>query len=112
MRIFVVIMFMLLPFALTVMLPSVVVHAHELAPATDHDGHEGHHHHKGDCPKSDDDDKTPIKFHSHDGQVPEYLAKDYPPLKQNVKSSLPAPLPHSIFPSRNIKPPLEPPSAL
>lgn len=112
MRILVVILFMLVPFALTVMMPSVVVHAHELAPVSDHDGHGGHHHHKGDCPKDNDGDNKALKFHSHDGQVPEYLAKDQPLLKQDIKSSLPAPPHHVISPSRNIKPPLEPPSAI
>lgn len=102
---------MLLPFALTVMLPSAVIHAHELLPETDDGGHDDHHHHKGDSPKGDEGNKN-IKFHSHDGQVAEYLTKDNPPLKQDIKAPLPAPPSPVIYPSRSIKPPLEPPSAI
>lgn len=93
-------------------MPSVVIHAHELAPASDHDGHEGHHHHDGDYPNDKDSENKSLKFHSHDGQVPEYLAKDQQLLKQDIKSSLPVPSHHEISPSLNIKPPLEPPSGI
>ena len=113
MRILVVILFMLLPFTLTVMLPSTVVHAHELTPDSDHhdNDHDRHHHDKNDCPKGDSGTKRG-KFHSHDGQVAEYLVRDHLVFKQDEKAALPPPQPNIIYSSRTIKPPLEPPSVL
>ncbi|MFH1159100.1 MAG: hypothetical protein V1721_09540 [Pseudomonadota bacterium] len=101
-----IIFFLLLPFALSVAVPQLAVHAHEIQAD---DSHAGHSH---DHPADDAQANKDVKPHAHDGQLHEYVQRDHPLPKSYEQASMPPTPLVSIPVSTNIKPPLEPPAYL
>lgn len=109
MKALVIAIFLLLPFALSAVMPQVVVHAHQ---AADTDGHEGHHHPDADSSGNEKQSGKSLKSHLHDGQAHEFVKADrfIPRMAFSGNTHFLPPL--ALPPSGNIKPPLEPPAYL
>lgn len=104
-------LFLLLPFALSAVMPQVIIHAHEMADNDRHVKH-GHHYPDEDFPENEKQASKDFKSHAHDGQVHELLqtGRVIPIVAFSRGAHFLPPL--HLPPSGNIKPPLEPPTYL
>lgn len=110
MKTWIIFLFLLMPFALNIVLAQPVIHTHEVAVADDH---EGNHH----LPDWDDNDEHPFgshapKTHAHDGQIHDFLRGETLAVAAYETRHAFDRLSSSLLHSASIEPPLEPPTSV